>query len=409
MSEYEKHFKMNSNDAVEYIRKKLPGYFENKPISCKEIGDGNINYIFRVQTNDKSRSLIIKQADKFTRSSGNPANTDRNRIEAEILKIQRKYAPTHVPEIYLYDPAMCCIVMEDIGDHENLRYAMLERKTFPDFASDIAEFLAETLIRTSDIVLPSKEKKSLVGRFLNPAMCDISEKLVCTEPYTDAFGSNKLLEENKQFLKDKLYMDKQLQLEAARLKMTFKTKAQSLIHGDLHTGSIFVKPDSTMVLDPEFAFYGPAGYDVGNVIAHLIFAWVNAAVSEQNDVNKKHFLSWVEKTIKETVDLFCEKAISIIEEKCIDPLLHIEGFAQWYISDIMHDAAGYTGMELNRRIIGSAKVCDITGINDIDKRVCAEQICVLIAKECMICRSSKFLDGSDYVETIKNIAKQYSI
>ena len=34
------------------------------------------------------------------------------------------------------------------------------------------------------------------------------------------------------------------------------TNAQALIHGDLHTGSVFVKGDSTKVIDPEFAFMG---------------------------------------------------------------------------------------------------------------------------------------------------------
>ena len=33
------------------------------------------------------------------------------------------------------------------------------------------------------------------------------------------------------------------------------TNAQALLHGDLHTGSVFVRDDSTKVIDPEFAFY----------------------------------------------------------------------------------------------------------------------------------------------------------
>lgn len=52
--------------------------------------------------------------------------------------------------------------------------------------------------------------------------------------------------------------------------MDFMTRAQSLIHGDLHTGSIFINEESTKVFDPEFCFYGPMGYDIGNVIANMI-------------------------------------------------------------------------------------------------------------------------------------------
>ena len=55
------------------------------------------------------------------------------------------------------------------------------------------------------------------------------------------------------------------------------THAQALIHGDLHTGSIFIKEDSTKVIDAEFAFYGPIGYDVGNVIAKISFLHMSMA------------------------------------------------------------------------------------------------------------------------------------
>ena len=40
-------------------------------------------------------------------------------------------------------------------------------------------------------------------------------------------------------------------LEVAKLKFDFMTHAQALIHGDLHTGSIFIKEDSTKVIDAD--------------------------------------------------------------------------------------------------------------------------------------------------------------
>src|SRR5690606_26060400 len=98
------------------------------------------------------------------------------------------------------------------------------------------------------------------------------------------------------------YQDDQLRVEAAKLKFEFMNHAQALIHGDLHTGSIFAKKDSTKVIDPEFAFFGPIGYDTGNVVAHLIFAYING-----DTYKKGEFVDWVEGTIKEVVNLFKEK------------------------------------------------------------------------------------------------------
>ena len=56
------------------------------------------------------------------------------------------------------------------------------------------------------------------------------------------------------------------------------------------------------------------------------------------------------------------------------------GFKQWYIDQILESTAGVTGLELTRRIIGLAKVKDITSISDPNDRVRAERICLTLAK-----------------------------
>jgi 5-methylthioribose kinase len=43
------------------------------------------------------------------------------------------------------------------------------------------------------------------------------------------------------------------------LKWVFLTRAEALLHGDLHTGSVMVTESDTRVIDPEFAFFGPIG------------------------------------------------------------------------------------------------------------------------------------------------------
>ena len=62
----------------------------------------------------------------------------------------------------------------------------------------------------------------------------------------------------------------------SKLKFRFMTDAQALLHGDLHTGSIFIRQDSTKIFASEFGTYAPMGYEVGNVVANLIFAYDNA-------------------------------------------------------------------------------------------------------------------------------------
>lgn len=402
MGKFDCHFKMEEADAIAYAIEK--GFFSQEDkLVCREIGDGNINYVFRVENEADGKSIIIKHADIRIRSSQSLADTDHNRIEAEILKLEGELAPGLVPEVYLYDSVMCCMVMEDLKDYKNMRYEMIAHNSYPTFAEDISTFMARTLILTTDHVIGAEKKKEQVKNFINPALCKITEDLVYTDPYTDVRGKNRLNPDNKEFFEKELYEDKALRLEAAKLKAQFMTNAQSLIHGDLHTGSIFVKEGATMVLDPEFACYGPAGYDVGNVIANLIFAWANAEVTMAPGEELTRFQGWLEKTISDVVDLFASKSLKLLKEQATDVMAQTDGFSEWFIDGILSDTAGVAGLELNRRIVGSAKVKDIDRIEDAAQKALAEKICVLAAKRFIMERTVAYRCGREYIETLRAV------
>ncbi len=178
------------------------------------------------------------------------------------------------------------------------------------------------------------------------------------------------------------------------------TNAQALLHGDLHTGSIFIKSDSTKVIDPEFAFYGPIGYDVGNIIANLIFAWANAEAVIASETERNDYTGWIEQMIVEIMDLFKEKFLIAWKEKATESLAKEEGFADWYLGTILRDTAAVTGLELNRRIVGLAHVKDITSIEDEAARLRAERICITAAKDYIKNRES-YRTGSDFLATLK--------
>lgn len=405
MSRFDKHFRLHEADVIEYAKEKLDIFDKYAQLQCEEIGDGNINYIFRVWDEETGKSVIIKHADIELRDTpGRLLSTDRSWIEAEILELQGKLAPDLVPKIYKYDPIMCCLTMEDLSDHENLRYALIQHKMFPQLADDITTFMVNTLLMTTDALISPKKKKKLVQRYINIDLCEITENIVYTEPYTDFKGENIVIEPNREFVKRELYNDFKLHLEVAKLKYSFMNKAQALIHGDLHSGSIFVKQDSTKVIDPEFAFYGPMGYDVGNVVGNLFFAWVNAYITIDDETFKKEFLNWLENTIIDVVELFKIKFIKLFREKVADRMANTEGFDKWYLSTILEETAGVAGLEILRRTVGSAKVRDITIISNIAKRTKAERILILLGKKFIMSRNN-YKHGKDYIETVKETAQ----
>lgn len=404
---YETYFLMKAEDVPDYIQTKLSYFDSSACIECREIGDGNLNYVFRAADTASGKSIIVKQAGPELRIAKSlHASIDRGRIESEILHIQEECAPGTVPHVYLYDPVMKAIIEEDMIGHTMMRTALMNYETFPLFADQITTFMVNSLLKTTDVCMEHKEKKDSVRSFINPELCEISEDLVFSEPFLDYNRRNNVFEPNRSFAEKELYSDTELQLEAAKLKFAFMNNAQSLIHGDLHTGSIFINKEHTFVFDPEFAFYGPMGYDVGNIIANLFFAWCHAD-AEAPSGQKEEFCGWCLDCIQDTVDLFIRKFRECWDENVRDAMAKTAGFKEYYLSGVLADTAGMAGLESIRRMVGLANVKDITSISDSAKRARAERIVIRLAKDYIINRCS-FRSGSDYLAAIRRAVKAES-
>ena len=374
MEDYSSYFLMKPEEAPAYVQAKLHYFPEGDRLSGKEIGDGNINYVFRVTDEDTGKSIIVKQAGLKTRIEPDlGVSTDRGRIEARILKLQNEYAPGLVPRIYLYDEVMCAMIMEDMTGHTMMRTGLLQHQTYPRFAEDITTFLANCLLRTSDLVMDHKEKKKLVGEFINPDLSGITED----------------------------------RLVAAKLTLEFMNHAQALIHGDLHTCSVFINQVHTYVFDPEFAFYGPMGYDIGNVVMNLLFAWCNGEAVMEDGKEKEDFLDWCMDAMADTVDLFVQKYDAVFDQYVTEPMAKVPGFKSWYLSGILSDTAGYAGTEGLRRVHGMANVKDLTSIEDAEKRARAERIVITFSKDCIMNRTG-FICGADYTAAAERAVKAHS-
>lgn len=407
MANFDNYFLMKPADVIEYAKTKLDMFDKNADLQCTEIGDGNINYIFKVSDPKSNKSVVIKQAGVTARISEDfVLSTDRNRIESEILILEHKLAPGLVPLIYKYDEVMSCCAMEDLSDHVIMRTALLRGETFPLFADHISTFMVNTLLNTTDVVMEHKAKKDMVKKYINPELCEITEDLVYTEPFNDYKGRNDVTPANLEWVKQNVYGDAALRLEAAKLKFEFLTNAQALIHGDLHTGSIFIKQDSTKVIDPEFAFYGPIGYDTGNIVANLVFAWAHGDATIADPAEKARFCSWVEKTIVEVVDMFNTKFMKAWKENVTEISAKEPGFAEWYLDGIMRDTAAVAGLELSRRTLGLAHVKDITSISEEKPRLRAERICLTVAKSYIMDRT-QFHTGADFLNALLATAKKF--
>ena len=378
---FSSHYKMEGDDIIDYVFEHSNFFDSNENLVYEEIGDGNINYVYRIFDTNTKNSLILKQADVQTRVRPDGyLNPDRSIREAEVLKLYNKSAPDFSPKIIYADSVMAAIIMEDIGSYSNLRMELMAGKIFYGIEKLIARFIVDTSLPSTDLVLAYQKKFEAASKFYNPDLCKITEDLVFTHPYKDVRQRNILLPENADWLKKKFYEDSNLIARVAVLKEKFNNYPQGLIHGDLHSGSIFVKNENEetkiKIIDPEFAFYGPIAYDLGNVLAHFIFAQGYAKYSTlfvDKEKQRTDFLSWLENVKNNLFKFFHVFAKDFLVKNIKNPIYQNEIFIDNYIEKIKIDAVSFCGTELNRRIIGSAKTAEIINIKKIENRIALEK------------------------------------
>ncbi|WP_372662015.1 S-methyl-5-thioribose kinase [Cohnella sp.] len=371
-------------DAIQ-IARSIPHFFEAEgELVSREIGDGNLNLVFHVSQPGSGRSLIVKQALPYAKVVGEswPLTLDRARIESEALRIEDQFAPGLVPKIYHTDNVLALTIMEDLSNHVIMRQGLMDGGVYPKFAEDISEFLAKTLFFTSDLGMNQQEKKLLTLSFVNPELCKITEDLIFDHPYTDADTNS--FDPHLQAEASILWSDSALHLEVAILREKFLTHSQALLHGDLHTGSIFITPQSTKVIDPEFAYFGPMGFDIGAIIANLLLNYAaqeHWSAEETARIGRREYLI---ETIRDIWVSFERKFRTLWNEHGTDRIAKTPGYQDHYMHRLLQDTIGFAGCKMVRRVIGLSHVADIDRIPDPIVRERAQKKALSIGKSLIV-------------------------
>jgi len=347
-----------------------------------EVGDGNLNLVFIVR--GLSGTVIVKQALPYVRLVGEswPLPLKRSFFEYHALIRQGARDPGMVPEIFHFDEAQAIIVMEFLTPHIILRRALIDGQQLPRIGRDLGLFLARTLFRGSDLSLPTRSKKADMALFAdNVELCDITENLVFSDPYFEAPLNRHTPELDS--LVAQLRGDRDLKVEAQRLKHLFAARAETLLHGDLHTGSVMVTPDSTKVIDPEFAFYGPISFDVGMLIANVWMSYFSQSGHEQAG-SRQPMRAYLLRTAEEIWTVFVAEFSRLWREERTGILyqaslfedqgdaLASEQALQGVIHELWTDMLGFAGIEIHRRILGLAHNADFESIEDTALRASCE-------------------------------------
>ena len=347
----------------------IPGYLASRPeiaarinvssiSTIEEVGDGNLNLVFIVRSAD-GKGVVLKQSLPYVRLVGPewPMTPDRARIEYETTLAHARCAPSMVPEMYLFDTERFIMVMEDLSDHRVWRGELNEGRRHEGVAASLGKYVASVAFGTSVFGLVAEEQQSELARAVNPELCRITEDLVFSEPYVNA-GRNSVLPGNE---KDAAELANNLKLvtEIGQLKWYFLTHGEALIHGDLHTGSVMVRnaegrgKASAKVIDSEFAFYAPVGFDLGALWANYIIAAARGLALGDED-HARWALGLFEQTWNSFEASFRELWPSRVDPRTFNEAVLDRTIDQWGL-----DAAGFAAAKMARRIVGLAKASDI--------------------------------------------------
>jgi 5-methylthioribose kinase len=372
----------------------LPG--EPHSWTITEVGDGNLNLVFIVKS--AQGGVAVKQALPYVRLVGEswPLPLSRAHYEYLALEKQAQLAPSLVPALLHHNDTLALTVMELLEPHIIMRKGLIAGTQYPRFVDHITTFMARTLFFSSDLAISAAAKKEGIAAFAgNHALCKITEDLIFTDPYREA-EQNRWTSPYLDAIAADFRDDLDLHVAISRLKLRFMASPEALIHGDLHTGSIMVTESETRVIDPEFAFYGPMGFDIGAVLANLLMAYFASSGHERALGERRAFEAWVLDIVEAVWNEFSGKFLELWRTEAAGDAYPAGLFAgekggarleterRAYMKRLFSDTVGFAAAKIIRRIFGLAHNIDFEWIEDPRNRAICEARSLRLARAMMV-------------------------
>jgi 5-methylthioribose kinase len=377
-----------------------------------EVGDGNLNLVYTVSSD--LGNIIVKQALPYVRLVGDswPLPLSRSFYEHEVLVRQAKRDPGSVPEIIYFNKTQAIIAMEMLLPHIILRKKLIAGEYVDGLAQRLGKFCARTAFRGSDLSLQTADKKSDTAMFQgNLALMGITESLVFTEPYFAAEMNHHT--DGLDPIVEILRSDIKMKNEAQKMLMKFTANTETLCHGDLHSGSVMCTDNETKVIDPEFGFYGPMGFDLGMLISNYLMAYFSQPAHRESNTLAK-YQTWILKVIEGTYDAFEHEFKNLWNSERTGILFPKSMFEDQgdssecalneMLEHIWQDAVAISGIEMHRRVLSLAHNADFEEISDTKKRSQLEARNLMMGRE-LILNNDMIKDVSE----LTNMARKFNL
>jgi 5-methylthioribose kinase len=338
-------------------------------------------------------------------------------FESRYMLEQARHVGALMPRLYHYDSARYALVMQRLTPHIIMRHGVIEGRPYPRFLEHITDFMARSLFFTSDLALPAERKKALMAVFCgNTELCKITEDLIFTDPYRES-ARNRWTRPQLDRAAAEFRSDAALKLAISRLKLKFLSAGEALIHGDLHTGSVMVTDDDTRIIDAEFAFVGPMGFDVGAVIANLLLGYFSQEGHADPGDPRSSYEDWLLHAVEGAWNGFAEKFLALWRDGSAGDAYPSDLFGDpesraaleeergLVMQRLYRDTLGFAAAKMIRRILGLAHVIELERIGDPDRRALCELRALRLARELMV-HSDRYPAIADVTEAARLVRQR---
>ena len=157
-----------------------------------------------------------------------------------------------------------------------------------------------------------------------------------------------------------------------------------------------VTEDDTRVIDAEFAFVGPMGFDLGAIVGNLLLNYFAQGGHATARDPREDYQDWVLAAMEEFWRRFERNFVELWRSEArgdsypaalfADPgsQAALEAERHAYMARLFADTLGFAGAKMIRRILGLAHNIDLEWIEDPDARALCETRCLRLARELMV-------------------------
>ena len=176
-----------------------------------------------------------------------------------------------------------------------------------------------------------------------------------------------------------------------------------------------VTESDSRIIDPEFAFYGPIGFDLGAFFGNLLLSWYSQPGHATRSGDRIGYQAWILEQARVFWETFRRRFLTLWTEHAegdvypaamfrgAEDAAALEAARRAYLDTLFGDMLGFGACKMIRRILGFAHVIDFDRIADPALRGRCEAAALAMA-HALLTHPEQFRTVDDVIDAVPRMA-----